>query len=160
MVEKYFFHRIQEENGTLSKGIEVHDTLDAAVLSFWGRMKLAYNSSSAIKYMSCKITDGTGNTVAPYDMTWIGNEEDNDLYFLHYIRKDGENFTKGIDNYDSFDAARVAFATQMEYGYGNTKHPNVEFVSCEITAQNGMVMTPFDKTWVKPEPEPEPEAEG
>ena len=56
MDHKYFMHRIQLESGSFSKGIEIHDTLDSAILAFWGRMKLAYDAS-AITFMSCKITD-------------------------------------------------------------------------------------------------------
>ena len=52
-MEKYFMHRIQKENGVFSKGIEVHDTLDAAKLSFWGRMKLAYGNKAGITFVHC-----------------------------------------------------------------------------------------------------------
>ena len=159
MTEKYFLHRIQEENNAFSKGIEVHDTMDAAVLSFWGRMKLAYGGNPAITFMSCKITDVNGAAVTPYDLTWNANEEYENKIFLHHIRLDGENYNKDIDICESFDAARAAFAAHMEYGYNNSKHPNVSFVSCEITDRSGTVLQPFAETWVKPEPEPEPEPE-
>ena len=56
MIEKYFMHRIQKENGSFSKGIEIHDTLDSAILSYHGRMKLAYGANPAITFMDCKIT--------------------------------------------------------------------------------------------------------
>ena len=155
-MEKYFMHRIQEENGSYTKGIEVHDTLDSAVLSFWGRMKLAYGAS-AVTFMSCKITDSNGNVIRPYDLTWLANPETENQYFLHHIRLDGETFTKDIDICASYDAACASYATQMEYGYNNPRHANVSFVSCEVVNKRGEVMLPFNGTWVKPEPEPEPE---
>ena len=159
MTEKYFLHRIQEENNAFSKGIEVHDTMDAAILSFWGRMKLAYGGNPAITFMSCKITDVNGAVVDRYNLTWNANADAENKIFLHHIRLDGENYNKDIDICESFDAARAAFAAHMEYGYNNTKHPNVSLVSCEITDRSGTVLQPFAETWVKPEPEPEPEAE-
>lgn len=152
---KYFLHRIQRANGDFTKGIEVHETLDAAVLSFWGRMKLAYGKSEN-DFVSCKITDETGTIVAPYDMTWLqeGEPQEN-KFFLHHIRKDGNSYDKDIDVLNS-EIAYGDFAAQMEYGYGNTRYPNVSFVSCYITdlLSGGMVLQ--HAAWVKPEPEPEP----
>ena len=143
-------HRIQLENGIFSKGIEVHDDLDAAVLSFWGRMKLAFNASSTITFMSCKITDGSGNVVRPYDMTWNRDAEYDNKFFMHHIRLDGETYSKDIDTCETFDAARAAFAAAMEYGHNNPRHATVSFVSCQITDRGGAVMEPFNETWVKP----------
>ena len=151
-MEKYFLHRIQQENSTYVKGIEVHDTLDAAVLSFWGRMKLAYGASG-ITFMSCKITDSNGSVIRPYDLTWLANTEEPNAYFMHHIRLDGETFTKDIDICASYDAACAAYAAQMEYGFNNSKHPSVTFVSCEVVDKHGDVMEPFNGTWAKPEPE-------
>ena len=153
-MEKYFLHRIQQWNGTYSKGIEVHDTLDAAILSFWGRMKLAYGAGN-VSFMSCKITDSNGSVIRPYDLTWLADPNEPDAYFLHHIRLDGETFTKDIDLCASYDAACAAYAAQMEYGYNNSKFPNVTFVSCEVVNKRGEVMEPFNGTWVKPEEEPE-----
>ena len=155
-MEKYFMHRIQEENGSYIKGIEVHDTLEAAILSFWGRMKLAFGASG-VTFMSCKITDSNGGTVDPYDLTWNADANHANAFFLHHIRLDGETFTKDIDLCDSYDAAKASYAAQMEYGYNNPHHSNTCFVSCEIVNKDGVVMLPFNGTWVKPEPEPEPE---
>lgn len=152
-MEKYFMHRIQEANGAYSKGIEIHDTLDSAVLSFWGRMKLAYGTSD-VTFMSCKITDSNGSVIRPYDITWKADPDEANAYFFHHIMLDGQAFSKDIDLCESFDAARSAYAAQMEYGYNNSKHSNVSFVSCEITNKRGEVMEPFNGTWVKPE-EPE-----
>lgn len=157
MTEKYFMHRIQEESGAYSKGIEIHDTLDAAILSLWGRMKLAYGGNPAITFMSCKITDTNGTVIAPYDLAWNANAEYENKIFLHHIRLDGETFDKGIDVYETFDAACAAFAACMEYGHNNPRHPGVTLVSCEITDRSGTVLHPFAETWKKPEPEPEEE---
>lgn len=161
-MDKFFLHRIQEENGHFTTGIEVHDTLDTAVLSFWGRMKTGYDHPDhpEMRLVSCKITDGNGEVVESYDLTWNRetDEEAENKYFLHHIRRDGA-FDKNIDVLDSFDAAKRGFAEQMEYGYGNQKFPNVDFVSCEITDRSGTVLNPFAETWVKPEAEPETEPE-
>ena len=160
MEEKYFLHRIQESDGTFSKGIEIHDTLDAAILSFWGRMKLAYGGNASITFMSCKITDNNGGVIAPYDQTWSANTAVDNQFFMHHIRLDGETYSKDIDVCATFDLARSSFAAAMEYGYNNSKHPNVKLVSCMITDRSGLVLTPYDETWVKPEdPEPQPEPE-
>ena len=53
-MEKYFLHRIQIQSGTLSKGIEVHDTLAAAILAYHGRMKLAYGGNPDVTFLNCK----------------------------------------------------------------------------------------------------------
>lgn len=153
---KYFLHRIQKANDAITKGIEVHDTLDSAVLSFWGRMKLAYGKTEHV-FVSCKITDETGAIVEPYDMTWLKEDEPREnKFFLHHIRKDGDVYDKNIDVLDS-EVAYADFAAQMEYGYGNTRYPNVSFVHCMITdlLSGGIVLQ--NAAWVKPEPEPEPE---
>lgn len=151
-MEKYFLHRIQKENGNISKGIEVHDTLDSAVLSYHGRMKLAYGGNPAITFMSCKITDGSGAVVRGYDEAYNAEDGDN-TFFMHYIRLDGETFTKGIDVCASFDAAKASRHAQMEYGYNNPNHATVSYVSCMITDMGGTIMLP--ETWEKQE---EPEA--
>ena len=154
-MEKYFMHRIQLDNGSYSKGIEVHDTKESAILSFWGRTKLAYGASPGITFMHCKITDSAGNVVQPYNLTWNADEEYENMFFMHHIRLEGATFTKDIDVCDTFNAARASYAAQMEYGYDNSKFPNVTFVSCEITDRSGSVMKPFDETWNKHEAEPE-----
>jgi hypothetical protein len=147
-MEKYFLHRIQKENGNISKGIEVHDTLDSAVLSYHGRMKLAYGGNPAITFMSCKITDGNGNVLPEYNEAWKSEDGEN-TFFMHYIRLDGETFTKGIDVCASFDAAKASRHAQMEYGYSNPNHAIVSYVSCMITDMSGTIMMP--ETWEKQE---------
>lgn len=155
MEEKYFMHRIQEISGEMQKGIEVHDTLNSAILAFWGRIKTGYNNpqNPDTDFVSCKITDINGNTVGMYDLTWSRAPFETSSFFLHYIRKDGENFTKGIDTYSSFDSAISAFAAMMEYGYDNPRHTNVSLVACEITDRTGMVLKPFSACWIRPEAE-------
>lgn len=154
MDQKYYLHRIQKEDGAFNKGIEVHNTKDAAILSFWGRMKLGYNNPQhqTLTYVSCKITDINGAVVDDYDMTW--QKETGSEYFMHYIRLDGETYTKNIDICETFEAAIGAFAAAEEYGYSNPKFPNVQLVSCMITDRAGAIMEPFNKTWMVPDPEP------
>ena len=157
METKFFMHRIKKENGEYNKGIEVHDTLDSAILSFHAQMKLAYDNpqASGVTFVSCKITDGNGNVVRPYEASWKKYAHEVNTFFMHYIRHDGESYTKGVDVCADFDSARRAFHAQMEYGYGNTKFPNVSFVSCLISDMSGFSL--MDDTWNKPDPEPEPE---
>ena len=149
-MEKYFLHRIQKENGNFSKGVEVHDTLDSAILSFHGRMKLA-GVTSGLTFMSCKIEDGNGNVLPDYNEAWK-SEDGANTFFMHYIRLDGETFTKNIDICESFDAAKASRHAQMEYGYNNPSHSTVSFVSCMITDMGGTIYLP--ETWEKPTPEP------
>ena len=147
---KYFLHRIQKTAESFSKGIEVHDTLDSAVLAFWGRMKTGYGKSNNV-FVSCKITDENGHVVEPYDMTWLkADEELENVFFLHHIRQDGETIDKGIDVLDTLDEAYGNLAEMMEYGYGNPKFPNVSFVHCVITdvLSGGLVL--LDREWNKP----------
>ena len=153
----YYLHRIQREGANFQKGVEVHETLDSALLAYWGRMKLGYGKTDN-DFVSCKITDDSGNVVK--EQTWLkSGEQGANKFFLHHIRKDGNSYDKNIDILDSIDAAKGDFAAQMEYGYGNPQHANVSFVSCYITdlLSGGMVL--MDETWVKPQPEPEPEPE-
>lgn len=160
MEEKYFMHRIKEtqdgETSTFVKGIEVHDTLESAILSFHGQMKLGYNNPDApdVVFVACKITDGSGHIVDKYNETWIKEEGENSI-FMHYIRKNGDTYTKDIDVYADFNTAERNFHAQMEYGYGNKKFPNVSFVSCMVTDKSGLVL--LDETWNKPVEEPEEE---
>ena len=155
MTEKYFLHRIQEENGKYVKGIEIHETKNAAILSYWGRAKLAYGGNPNITFLHVKITDINGNRVEDYDLSWNRDKDYVNKFFLHHIRYDGDTPGKDIDAYDTFDAARAAFGAAMEYGYDNPKHPDVKMVSCEITDRSGAVMHPFDKTWHKTEEQAE-----
>ena len=153
----YYLHRIQISKDSVQKGIEVHDTLDAALLSYWGRVKTGYGKSEYY-FVSCKITDDNGNVVK--EMAWLDNGElPENKFFLHHIRKDGDDTDKAIDVLDSVDTAKGNFAEQMEYGYNNSKHPDVSYVSCMITdlLSGGLVL--MKETWAKPSLEPTPEPE-
>jgi len=162
MENKFYLHRIQKDTGNYTKGIEVHDNRDDAIRSFWGRVKTAYNNPSVpgMTFVSCKVTDNGGNVILPYNATWLKEDtEENNVFFLHSIRVDGENVSKSIDVYNTQNEAMVALATAMEYGYNNPRFPAVSLVSCEITdlMSGGLVL--FSETWQKPEEEPEPEPE-
>ena len=148
---KYFMHRIQKNSEGFIKGVEVHDTLDSAVLSFWGRMKTGYGKTDNT-FVECKITDENGSLVLPHDLTWLQDEsQEQNVFFLHHIRKDGETYDKQIDVFDSLDAAYGGLAEQMEYGYGNSKFPGVTFVHCFITdlLSGGLIL--LERSWIKPE---------
>ena len=138
MENKFFLHRIRKDNGTYSKGIEVHDSLDAAIQSFRAQMKMAYNNPSYpnTTFVSCMVTNEEDKIVADYNETW--DITNNYVFFVHYIRHDGDTYTKGIDVYDDYGTACRNFHTQMEYGYGNSKFPNVSFVSAKVTGVSGL----------------------
>lgn len=151
MENKFFLHRIRKENGNFTTGIEVHDTLDAAIKSFHSQMKMAYNNPSYpnMTYVSCMVTDENDNIVQGYNETW--NKEKIHSFFVHYIRHDGENYTKGIDVQGNYGDACRSYHTQMEYGYNNNKFPNVTLVSSKIASSNGLIHK--NETWVKEEQE-------
>lgn len=153
----YFLHRIQKSKGVYTKGIEVYDNMDDAVRSFWGRVKTGYNNpqNPDMEFVACKVTDSAGGTYARYDNTWLKHGEiPENVFYFHSIRKENGEVTKAIDVHATLDAAMVAFASAMEYGYNNPNHKTVEYVFCEITdmLSGGMVLA--EDRWVKPE-EPE-----
>lgn len=157
MENKYFMHRIKKDNGAYTTGIEVHDTLDSAVNSYHAQMKMAYDNPSFenLTFMSCKVT-GVDDAVVPgYDETWAKDGEEITDFFMHYIRHDGDTYTKGIDVCPDIETARRTFHAQMEYGNNNSKFPNVSFVASMITGRFGDIEKA--ESWTKPEPEPEPE---
>lgn len=139
MENKFFLHRIRKDNGTYAAGIEVHDTLDSAIQSFHSQMKMAYNNPSYpnMTFVSCMVTDSEDKIIPSYSETW--NKEDTNDFFVHYIRKDGDTFTKGIDVVSDYGTACRSFHTQMEYGYNNTKFPNVSFVASQIQGGSGYI---------------------
>ena len=94
MEDKFFLHRIRKDGDTFSAGIEVHDTLDSAIQSFHSQMKMAYNNPSYpnMKYVSCMVTDEEDKVVPGYNETW--DKEKVRDFFVHYIRHDGDNYTK------------------------------------------------------------------
>ena len=139
MENKFFLHRIRKDGDTYTAGIEVHDTLDAAIQSFHSQMKMAYNNPSYpnMKYVSCMVTDENDNVVPGYNETW--NKEKVHDFFVHYIRHDGDTYTKGIDVKQDYAEACRVYHTYLEYGYGNSRFPNITFVSSKITNSNGLV---------------------
>lgn len=149
MENKFFLHRIRKEGDTYNKGIEVHDTRDSAIQSFHSQMKMAYDNPSYpnITYVSCMVTDEDDNIIPEYNETW--SKEDISDFFVHYIRHDGENYTKGIDVQSDYGAACRAYHTYMEYGYGNSKFPNVSLAASKITSASGTVHK--EECWVKQE---------
>lgn len=149
MENKFFLHRIRKDEDTYNKGIEVHDSLDAAIQSFHSQMKMAYGNPSYpnTTFVSCMVTDKEDKIVADYNETWSINNDSN--FFVHYIRHDGETYTKGIDVYDNYGTACRNFHTQMEYGYGNSKFPNVSFVAAKITGNSGWAHK--SEQWTKSE---------
>ena len=149
MENKFFLHRIRKDGDNYTMGIEVHDSLDAAIQSFHSQMKMAYNNPSYpnMKYVSCMVTDEDDKIVPGYNETW-SKEKVRD-FFVHYIRHDGSNYTKGIDAHNDYGAACRSYHTHMEYGYGNSKFPNITLAASKIVSGSGSVIK--EETWIKPE---------
>ena len=138
MENKFFLHRIRKDGDNYTCGIEVHDTLDSAIQSFHSQMKMAYNNPSYpnMKYVSCMVTNENDEVVPGYNETW--NKEKVHDFFIHYIRHDGDNYTKGINVKSDYADACRDYHTYLEYGFGNSKFPNVTFVANKITNSNGL----------------------
>ena len=151
MEQRYFMHRIKKDNGTYTKGIEVHNTLDSAIGSFHAYMKQGYNNPNnpTLTFVSCKITDINGSIIQPFDENWTKPGEEIMDFFLHNIEEDNGTFTKAIDVCASIESARSAFHNYMAYGYNNTKFPDVNYVFCMITGRYGDVEK--KENWIKPE---------
>jgi hypothetical protein len=156
----YLLHRIQKENDSITKGIEIHENLNDAIRSYWGRVKTGFNNPSNpnMSFISVKITDEAGNIIEDYNTTWRKEDaEEANVFFMHHVLKSGETITKDIDVLESQDAANVALAVQMEYGYENPRFQDVSLVYCEITdlLSGGMIL--YKAAWRKPESEEETE---
>ena len=150
-MDKYFMHRIKEENGAFTAGIEVHDSKDSAVRSFHGYMKQGYGNPNFpnITFVGCRVENPQGGIDPEYDAIW-GSGDGGNKFFLHHIREENGVISKAIDAYDTMEDAEYRFHAEMEYGYGNTNHPNVTYQSCKITEKlSGIVLR--SETWVKPE---------
>lgn len=161
-MDKYFMHRIKEENGTITAGIEVHDTKDSAIRSFHGYMKQGYGNPDFpnITFVACFVENPLGGIEPEYDALWSLDGGEN-KFFFHHTRQENGVISKAIDAYNSMEEAEYRFHAEMEYGYGNPNHPNVTYQSCKITEKLSRLVLK-DETWVKPEeptPEPEPETE-
>ena len=151
MENKFFLHRIRKDGDSYTTGIEVHDTLDAAIQSFHSQMKMAYNNPSYpnMQYVSCMVTDEKDNVVPGFNETWGAKNIQG--FFLHYIRHDGDTYTKGIDVCADYATACRSFHTQMEYGHGNSRFPNITMVASKITGTTGYAHK--SETWAKQEVE-------
>ena len=157
-MEKYFMHRIKEENGAFTTGIEVHDSLESAVRSFHGYMKQAYGNPDFqnITFVACFVENPHGKIMPEYDDVWQkpGLDAENKIFF-HHTREENGSFSKAIDVYSSQDEAEHRFHAEMEYGYNNPNHAKVTYQSCKVTERLSRIVL-MDETWVKPE-EPAPE---
>ena len=152
-MEKYFFHHIRRTNGTIDKQIDICATFDEAKHSFRKFMgDYGYGMRQDTDFVSAMITDESGKIVKPYDETWTCSAVDK--FYMHRIKKTGEQWDKGIEVKDTFNAAKQSFNSYLgawAYGYSE----NVGFVDCRITDSYGAQL--MDETWALPEPEPEPE---
>lgn len=159
MENMFFLNRIERKNGKFVTGIEIHDSRDAAILSYHGRMKLAYNNPSApeLDFSSCKVMYPDGSTVRPYAATWRKTDAEGNTFFVYYIRHNGEEYNKGIDECVDLESAFRAFHAYAEYGHDNPKFPNISYTYSAITDMSGAVI--ISDVWSKPDPEPEPEPE-
>lgn len=159
-MDKYFMHRIKEEDGTFTTGIEVHDTKESAVRSFHGYMKQGYGNPQFpnLTFVCCFVEGPDGKIDPEHRGMWQkpGLDVVNKI-FHHHIRLDNGVFSKAIDVYSSQDEAEHRFHAEMEYGYNNPNHAKVSFQSCKVTERLSPVVL-MDETWVKPE-EPAPESE-
>ena len=89
--------------------------------------------------------------------------EENNIFFLHRIKRTSGTFDKGIEikntgatSDENFEAAKQAYHAYLG-AYAYSHDANTDFVSCMITDMTGMVIEPFSETWQKAVPEPEPE---
>lgn len=149
MENKFFLHRIRKDNDVYITGIEVHDTLESAIQSFHSQMKMAYDNPSYpnMTFISCMVTNENDEIVQDYNETWSKEKRTNPDFFIHYIRHDGDTYTKGIDVSSSYPTACRSFHTYMEYGFNNSKFPNITFISTKITGASGAIHK--YESWVK-----------
>lgn len=153
-MEKYFMHRIKKENDTFTTGIEVHDSKESAILSFHSYMKQGYGNPSFpnITYIACMVQNPDGTIDPDFDARWDNGEEANKIFF-HHIRENNGEFDKNIDVYDDTQTAEYRFHSEMEYGYGNTKHNKVTYEACLITELLSSVVLKSEKWEKTVEPE-------
>jgi len=74
-------------------------------------MKMAYNNPNYpnMEYVSCMVTDENEAIVPGYNETWEKEKVNN--FFVHYIRHDGDNYTKGIDVVADYGSACRSYHT-------------------------------------------------
>jgi aminopeptidase N len=92
---------------------------------------------------------------------------ENNVFFLHQIKRTSDSYTKGIvvnstgeTSRDNYEAALQGYHAYLgAYAYGHDE--NTDFVSCMITDLSGTIL--LKETWNKyvpqPEPTPEPSSE-
>ena len=74
---------------------------------------------------------------------------DENKYFLHQIKRNGDTITKGIVVHNTYDDALQGYHAYLgAYAYGHEQ--NTDFVSCEITDMSGAKL--IGETW-KPKTE-------
>lgn len=68
---KFFLHQIKRTDGTITKGIVVHDTFDAAKQGYHAYLgAYAYGHEQNTDFVSVMITDMTGAIIHPFMETW------------------------------------------------------------------------------------------
>lgn len=71
-------------------------------------------------------------------------------YFLHQIKKTGDEYNKGIVVADTLEAAKQAYHAYLgAYAYGHDA--NTSYVQCMITGMDGTILKPFSETWIRME---------
>ena len=61
---KFFMHQIKRTNGTITKGIVVKDTYEAAKQSYHAYLgAYAYGNENGTDFVSCMITDLSGTVL-------------------------------------------------------------------------------------------------
>ena len=70
-MDKYFMHQIKETNGAYDKGIVVKDTIEDAKQAYHAYLgAYAYGHDVNTTFVSCMITDKSGNIVYPFSEAW------------------------------------------------------------------------------------------
>lgn len=78
------------------------------------------------------------------------------IFFLHQIKRTNGTIDKGIVVKDTFEAAKQSYHAYLgAYAYGN--NAQTDFVSCMITDMSGTVLAPFSETWQAEQASAEPE---
>lgn len=77
MENKFFLHQIKRTNGTFDKGIVVKDTFEDAKQSYHAYLgAYAYGHDANTNFVSCMITDISGNVLKPFNETWVETSEE------------------------------------------------------------------------------------
>lgn len=70
MENKFFMHSIRRTSGTFTKGIEIHETLEAALGSYYATLgNFGYGRSQETDFVQAEVTDMTGAIIAD-PVTW------------------------------------------------------------------------------------------